>query len=50
MKSFELVVVWETGETDVYGYDTREKAEAVGSGMKMAFGNQIQWHGVRPVL
>lgn len=46
---FELIVVWSTGDTNVYEYDTQEQEEAViGAGrMRMAFGKQIAWTGVR---
>lgn len=44
---WELVIVWDTNDTDVYEYDTREKAEVAGRNMKMALGNQIAWYGVR---
>lgn len=44
---FELIVVWGTGDTNVYEYDTREEV-AIGAGrMRMAFGKQIAWTGVR---
>ena len=44
---FELVVIWQSGDRDVYSYTTREAAEKAGSGMKMALGNQIAWWCVR---
>lgn len=44
---YELVVIWETGERDVFGYRTEERAERAGQEMKMVFGNQISWVGVR---
>lgn len=44
---FELVVVWDNGEKDVYEYATEEKAEQAGANMKMALGNQIRWYGSR---
>ena len=47
---FELIVIWSTGEKDVYSYNSREEAETAGNGMKMAFGNQISWCGVRKGL
>lgn len=47
---YELVVVWESGETDVYEYDTLIEAEIGERGMEMANGNQIQWCGIRPQL
>lgn len=46
---YELVVIWETGEKEIYAYTTRERAEKTGSEMKKVFGNQITWTGVREV-
>jgi hypothetical protein len=46
---YELVVIWENGDNDVYEYDSRDRAEQSGDGMKTALGNQIAWYGVRPV-
>lgn len=47
---FELVVVWETGDRDVYKYDSRDSAERHGRDMKMALGDQIAWYGIRKEL
>ena len=47
VERFELVVVWSDGNRDVYGYEDRESAEKAGDGMRMVFGNQIVWYGVR---
>ena len=47
MKKWELVVVWSTGETDVFEYNTEEEAESAGRGMRTALGNQIAWYGTR---
>ena len=47
MTRYELVVVWDNGDKDVYGYDSEEEALKAGHGMKMALGNQIKWFGVR---
>lgn len=44
---FELVVIWATGEKDVDEFDSKEDAERAEIGMRMAFGNQIEWTGVR---
>lgn len=46
---YELVVIWETGEKEIYAYATREKAEETSANMKKVFGNQIAWTGVREV-
>lgn len=47
MLKYELIIIWETGEKEIHAYNTKEKAEEIGQGMKMAFGNQVQWYGVR---
>lgn len=44
---FELVIIWETGDKDVYEYNTIEDADRAGKNMKMALGNQITWYGTR---
>ena len=44
---YELVVVWGTGEMDIYEYTTEEEAEKAGQNMKMVFGGQISWYGTR---
>lgn len=44
---FELIVIWSTGDTNLYEYDTREEAVIGASRMRMAFGKQITWTGVR---
>lgn len=44
---YELVIVWETGKTEVFEYNTEEEAYNAGIGMKVALGNQISWYGVR---
>ena len=43
---FELIVLWSTGDKNVYEYDTREEAVKGASRMRMAFGNQIRWTGI----
>lgn len=48
MSKHELVIIWETGEKEVHEYENRELAEQAERGYKNAFGNQIQWSGVRP--
>lgn len=45
---YELVIIWENGDKDVYEYESREKAEEIGRGYKeLAFGDQVTWYGVR---
>lgn len=42
----ELVIVWQTGETEVHQYNTAEEAENAKAGFEMVFGNQV-WCCVR---
>ena len=44
---FELIVVWQTGEQNIYSYDTEDEAMRGADRMRMASGNQITWTGVR---
>lgn len=44
---YELVIVWSTGEKNIYEYKTREEAEKGGDNFKTAFGYQVSWFGVR---
>jgi hypothetical protein len=44
---YELVIVWTSGDTDIYEYATESEAREAGFGMKKAFGNQIEWYGTR---
>jgi len=46
-RKWELVIVWDTDDTDVYEYETEAEAEEAGHNMKIALGNQIAWYGVR---
>jgi hypothetical protein len=45
---YELVIIWDNGDKDVYEYPTREEAEKAELGMRIALGNQIAWSCVRP--
>ena len=45
--TYEVVIVWETGDKEVHSYDTREQAEKIAQGYRTAFGNQVRWAGVR---
>jgi hypothetical protein len=49
MRKWELVVIW-SGSTDkaIFTYDSQEEAEKAGDDFKFAFGNKIEWYGVRP--
>lgn len=44
---YELVVIWNDGQKEIHEYPTYEDAESVGRGYKIAFGNQVEWYGVR---
>lgn len=43
---YELVIIWDNGDKDVYEYSTLEEAEKAELGMRTAFGNQIEWTGI----
>lgn len=45
--TYELVVIWSTGEKEIYEYKNEEEASEAAEGMKMALGNQIAWTGTR---
>lgn len=46
---YELVVIWDDGEDtkQVYDYEKKYLAKKAERDMRMAFGNQIKWIGVR---
>lgn len=44
---YELIVIWDNGEKDIHSYVRERDAEMTAENMKMSFGNQIQWTGVR---
>lgn len=41
MNKYELVIIWETGEKDIFLYGSREEAEKIEKGYKIAFGRQV---------
>ena len=43
---YELIVIWNSGEKDIFKYSTLERAAQTERGYKKAFGNQIQWTGI----
>lgn len=43
---YELIVIWEDGEKQIYNYDTDIEARKGADNMKMCFGNQIAWTGI----
>lgn len=45
---YELVIIWDTGERDIYTYVSEDAAERTAYNMRMVFGKQIAWTGVRP--
>lgn len=47
MTLYELVIVWNTGDKDIYEYDTEEEAEQAGRNMQFVFGKQVEWYGTR---
>ena len=49
MNAYELIIIWETGEKEIYSYATEEEAETSCREFKMIFGGQISWAGTRRV-
>ena len=47
MAKVEVVIIWDTGEKEVHQYDHILEAKMVKHGYEVAFGNQIQWIGIR---
>ena len=47
---YELVIVWSDGDKSIYAYDTEQDAENGAANMRMVFGNQITWAGIRPKI
>ena len=45
----ELIIIWETGEKEIYSYETEEEAETARKELKMVFGEQISWVGTKRV-
>lgn len=46
---YELIIIWETGEKEIYTYATEEEAETACRELRTIFGNQISWVGTRRV-
>lgn len=44
---YELIIIWTDGSKNVYPYQTEEEARQGERNMRMAFGNQVSWVGVR---
>lgn len=44
---YEVVIIWESGEKEIWTYDTEEEAELSSKECKMIFGEQITWIGIR---
>ena len=44
---YELIIIWTDGDKNVYPYQTEEEARHGERNMRMAFGNQVSWAGVR---
>jgi hypothetical protein len=44
---YELIIIWTDESKDVYPYQTEEEARQGERNMRMAFGNQVSWAGVR---
>lgn len=47
MKGYEVVIIWTTGEKEICTAEAIIDARIIEEGYKIAFGNQIQWTGIR---
>lgn len=47
---FELVVIWDDGEKEVFSYPTEAEAKEAEDGYHKSFGNQLKWTGVRRMI
>lgn len=47
---YEMIVIWDNCDTDIYEYETEGEAIRASEGMKVALGNQLRWTGVRPKI
>ena len=46
---YELIVIWETGEKEIFEYATEEEAQESCNDFRMIFGNQVSWAGIRRI-
>ena len=44
---YELIIICADGDKNVYPYQTEGEARQGERNMRMAFGNQVSWAGVR---
>lgn len=44
---YELIIIWETGEKEIFEYATEEEAQESCNDFKYIFGNQVSWAGTR---
>ena len=47
---YELVVIWDDGEKEVFSYPTESEAKEAELGYQKSFGNQLQWTGIRRMV
>ena len=47
---YELVVIWDDGEKEVFSYPTEAEAKEAEDGYHKAFGNQLSWTGIRRMI
>lgn len=47
---YELVIIWSTGEKEIFEYTDEDTAYNLQRGMRMAFGDQISWSYIRVQL
>ena len=44
---YELIVIWETGEKEIFEYATEEEAQKACNDFRTIFDNQVTWAGIR---
>lgn len=49
MTRYELVILWDDGEKEVFGYATEEDARKAGAQYRTQYGSQV-WTQVRKVV
>ena len=46
---YEAIIIWFTGEKEIHQFKTEAEARACCKRYVMAFGDQVDWSGVREV-
>lgn len=46
---YEAIIIWVTGEKETHQYKTKEEANKCCRNYVRAFGDQVEWTGIREV-